>query len=63
MIPSGTLKSIPFFTDGGNCFACFGGAGGGDTFTGAGFGGESNYLGGGGMFDDLCAGAVAFGAG
>jgi hypothetical protein len=49
MIPSGTSNFGPFFTNGGNCFARFGAAGGGNSFTGTSFGGGGGTFGGGGL--------------
>jgi hypothetical protein len=38
--PPSETRSIPFFTDGGNCFARFDG----DNFTGASFGGGATLV-------------------
>jgi hypothetical protein len=83
MIPSGTSIftslprqsfAFPFFTDGGNGFDCFSGAGS-DTYTGAGVaGGVGDAFNGagsgggevkscGGLSDGFGAGAAAFGTG
>jgi hypothetical protein len=42
--PGKVLFVFPFLIAGANCFAGFGGAGGGDTFTRAGFGGGAPRL-------------------